>query len=97
MSADGYTLKAEIGCLACRIDGNYGNPADLHHPTQNGRRLGLNIVIPLCPWHHRGQGMGRGPSLAKNKRKFHDYYGTDEELLAEAKRLLAEYNARTVK
>lgn len=81
----------DIGCLACRQDGNFHVPSDLHHPTDGGRRLGDDIVIPLCPFHHRGVGMPPfpgAPSLALSKRLFVQRYGTERELLAETERLM---------
>jgi hypothetical protein len=87
-----------IGCLACRKDGVFGVPADLHHPTSGGRRLGDDKVIPLCPWHHRGvTGLAaailyhHGPSLANGRKPFEARYGTEAELLAETERLLELY------
>lgn len=85
-----------IGCLACRQMGYYDIPADAHH-LLNGYRRGHECTVALCKWHHVGediQGVGKetlykllGPSLALNKREFHDTFGTDEELLMEQDRL----------
>ena len=83
------------GCLACRIDGRMGVPSDLHHPLK-GYRMGVYIVIPLCPWHHDGRLPGVpaeleaqwGPSRKLNKKAFVRRYGTDLELLAMLEGLL---------
>lgn len=80
----------DIGCLACRKHGLFGVPSDLHHPTSGGRRVSDSVVIPLCPWHHRGVGEPIGPSLAKSKRAFVAEYGSEMELHAWCQRLLAQ-------
>lgn len=79
----------EMGCIACRIDGRPGEPPDIHHLVEGGRRIGHAFSLPLCPWHHRGvSGMGEslatqlyGPSLARSKRDFVARYGSERELL----------------
>ena len=90
-----FTDLQIVGCIACRIEGladdNRPEPADIHHITMGGRRLGHDYTIPLCPWHHRGVNvsplptstveMMRGPSLARSKRAFVARYGTEMQLL----------------
>lgn len=85
-----------VGCIACRLDGRPGEPADVHHLLSGGRRIGHHATIPLCPWHHRGianegaraaESM-RGPSLARSKRAFVERYGTEEELRETVDRML---------
>jgi hypothetical protein len=54
----------------------------------------------LCPWHHRGvppAGFSEdtahfyaGPSLALNKKRFIQQYGTERKLLAEVNRRIQE-------
>lgn len=85
----------DIGCLACRKDGRGGEPSDQHHPVE-GYRIGDDIVMPLCPWHHRGVCDGNpddfakryGPSLHHQKRAFIERYGSERQLLAELQALL---------
>lgn len=66
---------------------------DAHHLLSGGRRRGHRFTIGACPWHHRGVRPYRqmtdkdateihGPSLAHGSRPFHDFYGSDDELLA---------------
>jgi len=79
----------QLGCLACRIEGRY-RPAEIHHATDSGRRVGHYAVIPLCEWHHRAVPPADmrpsealvmlGPSLARHPDAFRRHYGTDEEL-----------------
>ena len=85
----------QLGCLACRKDGWYGVSSDMHHPTE-GYRLGDDVIVPLCPWHHRGVCYGNpdeyalryGPSLKHHKRQFIHRYGTERQLLTELNELL---------
>lgn len=90
-----FTDLQMVGCICCRLEGIAGDghpePADIHHITMGGRRLGHDYTIPLCPWHHRGVGVaglpdsvleaGKGPSLARSKRAFVARYGTEMQLL----------------
>ena len=72
-----------LGCIVCRHNG-METPAEVHHLTEGGRRLGHMHVIPLCPAHHRGDvgihGMGR--------KAFEREYGTQKDLLAETQGLM---------
>lgn len=48
---------AELGCIACRLLGVEGSPAEVHHPrfaAGAGQRASDFLAIPLCPEHHRG-------------------------------------------
>lgn len=98
-----YVMQ-RIGCLACRRRGHFAVPGDQHHPNLDGhagqRRLSNDIVMILCPWHHRGvpeRGGSEftrtrlGPSLAKQPNAFRAEFGSDEELLAEQERLIEQY------
>ena len=48
-------LRSEIGCAVClfifRIE---GSDCEIHHLTSGGYRISHDLVIPLCPSHHRG-------------------------------------------
>lgn len=86
-----------LGCIACRIEGWYA-PAEYHHVTDRGRRMGHEYGLPLCAHHHRGQNeMGIrpsraeemfGPALDRSKRAFTSRYGTEGELLEWVEELL---------
>lgn len=84
-----FAALQDLGCIACRIAGRPGEPPDIHHIVEGGRRLGHAFSLPLCPWHHRGVSeLGSalatqvyGPSLARHKRDFVAWYGTEAELL----------------
>lgn len=103
-----FYLLQRIGCLACRRRGYPGEPCQAHHPNLDGKagqkRLGDDIVIALCPWHHVAEPRGGlsadlmrikfGPSLKSESRAFRAEFGTDEELIAEQKRLIEQYEGR---
>jgi hypothetical protein len=71
---------ADLGCIACRKDGN-SSPASVHHIVQGNRRLGHLFTLPLCYPHHQGDGR-EVPSIHFTKRTFVQRYGTELELLA---------------
>ncbi len=98
-----------IGCVCCQKNGEDARaglrfhmrtcfPVELHHLNGGGhhgqKRRGDEYTIPLCQWHHRGQGPAKvyaelyGPSWAKGSKPFRAVYGTDDELLALANRLI---------
>ena len=69
------------------------------------RRRGDEFTVPLCEWHHRSVALRfgnaksaetlLGPSLALNPRRFREVFGSDDDLLAEANRLIQAHAART--
>ena len=72
--------------MACIQLGIHENPGDVHHLLNAGKRISHQHTICLCPYHHRGlhwqQFKGKlGPSLAIDKRKFHEVFGSEEDLL----------------
>jgi hypothetical protein len=92
-----------IGCIACRKTGNlFCGPVEAHHLNLGGRagqkRRGHDYTIPLGQWHHRGLTLpGRtltdmrevfGPSLARQSKAFREFFGSDDQLLAEVNQLL---------
>lgn len=85
-----------IGCIACRLEGLYRVPIEVHHLLSGNRRRGHQFTIPLDKWHHRGESFltkkdatdAWGPSLAHGSKPFHERYGSDDELLAKTNELL---------
>jgi hypothetical protein len=67
---------------------------EIHHLLSGGRRIGHHATICLCHFHHQAkflpyvdygyqaQAAAFGPSLEREPRRFHETYGSDEELLA---------------
>ncbi len=90
------TLKHDVGCIACRLEGfSYVTP-DIHHLLDGGRRRGHAYTIPLCPWHHRGMGSGPGVSMAHGSKPFREMYGPDDELLEATDALVEFFNSMRV-
>lgn len=86
---------SEIGCIACRLQGNPGTPAEIHHPragTGAGRKAPHNQAIPLCPAHHRGTDHPITPSIHLDKDRFIAMFGTEAELLEATQAVLAKMN-----
>jgi hypothetical protein len=82
---------ADLGCVACYLDGNAGTPAEIHHIRAGvgmGRRSSNYAAIPLCPSHHRGLNHPGTPSIHLSKRAFIDRYGTENDLLKVTEDLL---------
>lgn len=81
---------AGLGCIACAKDGHVNPWISLHHidgRTKPGAHL---LVLPLCAQHHQQDDtdpLGR-VAVHGNKAQFEARYGSQLELLAEAKRKL---------
>ena len=72
-----YDKVANLGCSLCNRLGFGATPPELHHIRRAGKRSNAP-VIPLCPYHHRGNGGIHG----MGRRAFEKVYGvTEEELL----------------
>lgn len=57
---------ADMGCVACLIDGYSDTPAEIHHVRQGmgmSQRNNHYKTIPLCPARHRGTLGNRVPSI----------------------------------
>lgn len=99
----------QIGCLACRSKGWF-SACQVHHLNLDGKagqkRRGDASTIGLCPWHHVGEPPGKlseyqarrklGASLRLHSRFFRVEFGSDDELLAQQNRLIADAEARVV-
>jgi hypothetical protein len=72
---------AALGCIIC------GRPADIHHCLITaGCRKNHDLVIPLCPEHHRhGQ---YGVSIHAGKTEFEARFGTETFLLENVSKLV---------
>jgi hypothetical protein len=97
-----------IGCIACllnEIDHDlarvprcsmvpHSGNQEIHHLTSGGRRLGHDVTICLCRYHHEGDHLPRydvgyketvrtfGPSFGHGRKPFAAFYGSDAEMLA---------------
>jgi len=71
----------ELGCIVCK------RPADIHHCLITaGCRKNHDLVIPLCPNHHRhGQ---YGIAIHAGKTWWESLYGTEAALLEKVSKLV---------
>jgi len=92
-----FDAITEIGCIPCMIEGIAGTPAEVNHATVCGRRVSSphrsehQNTYGACAYHHRAVHNGKlslaelsrrcGPSLALNRRDYHDRYGSELELV----------------
>lgn len=82
---------AELGCIACFIQGTPGSPCEIHHLRSGqgrGQRGSHKESIGLCPAHHRGTDHPRTPSIHMAKRAFESRFGTERELYERTRREL---------
>jgi hypothetical protein len=80
---------AAIGCIVCLNNGYPDTPAEIHHPRTGqgmGQRAPHDMAIPLCHTHHRTGGYG--VAIHAGQAEFEQRYGTELELLEQARRLL---------
>lgn len=89
-------IKENCGCLCCLLVGWLDVPTTIEHVTDGGR-LGHRHSLGLCEWHHFGtsmhgahslsarrlQAMIRefGPSLAKGRKPFEEFFGDEVKIL----------------
>lgn len=93
-----YKALKAMGCIVTRLYFDKWAPAEIHHLTSGGRRLGNMQTIPLTPWYHQAkipQGcrntlsaeVAYGPSL-HTKREFVARFGSEEWLLEQVNKIL---------
>ena len=81
---DYLQVVAQLGCIACRINGLAGVPAEVHHQRQGtgmGRRASHFDTMPLCPGHHRFY----DDAIHVNASRFVQRYGQEEELVRQTR------------
>lgn len=81
----------ELGCIVCRLfEDAPGTPGEVHHLKRGGRRIGHLASICLCaPGHHRQSTTPRKISRHPDQAAFERAYGTEAELLAQTRVLVA--------
>lgn len=89
-----FEALAELGCIACSMEGFEQTPSEIHHIRDGqgfGQRAPDDQTIPLCPTHHR---LGRPPffGIHSHPREFRRRYGSERELLEKVNR---EINSRS--
>jgi hypothetical protein len=72
-----------LGCIVCNNNGFPDSPAELHHISNGamGMKASHYEVIPLCHAHHRTGGFGI--AIHAGIRVWQEYFGDEEELLAQ--------------
>ena len=48
-----WNKLAEIGCIACRIDGIHNPLVSIHHIDGRTKEGCHRLVLPLCAGHHQ--------------------------------------------
>lgn len=79
------------GCLPCQLQGFHYRLATVQHVVEGKKRLGHSWTYGACEWHHLGippDGYDDykaerilGPSLAWDKKKYIDRYGSERQLV----------------
>lgn len=75
---------AQLGCIACRMNGQPGTPAEVHHQrsgTGAGRRASHFDTMPLCPGHHRFY----HDAIHRNATLFTRRYGSEQALVKQTR------------
>src|SRR3990167_5354599 len=98
-------LVRMMPCIACTIGGtSVCGKTEEHHLNFGGKagqpRRGDWFTIPLGRWHHQGippdgmsamqAGIIYGPSLARSSKRFREFYGMDDDLLAKVNEILGQ-------
>ena len=87
---------SSLGCIACRNAGYGAAPAEIHHVRSGSgmaQRAEHTRVLPLCPRHHRDcypTGFHAAP------RTWQQEHGSEEELLEQVVREVAELRKNTI-
>lgn len=77
-------MAGEVGCIACRIDGNVNPFVSIHHIDGRTKPECHAKVLPLCAGHHQ-DGTGNDKSMIAVhpfKARFEARYAPQMELLA---------------
>ena len=85
-----FKAISDLGCIVCLNEHGIKSDPDIHHLLKNGKKIDDLHTIPLCPTHHRfgvnnDQAVSRHPWRVEFERR----YGTEIELLANTKNLIA--------
>ena len=78
---------AQLGCIACRIDGRINTHVSIHHVNGRSRPGAHMQVLPLCASHHQDQGNGV-IAVHPWKARFEKMYGNQYDLIEKCKELI---------
>lgn len=81
---------AGLGCIACLKDGRVNPWVSIHHIDGRTKPSAHLKVLPLCAQHHQQDDTDPLKRVAVHpyKARFEQQYGSQYELLAEAKQIL---------
>lgn len=84
-------LAGEIGCIACRIDGNENPFVSIHHIDGRTKPGCHSLALPLCGPHHQQDDTDPAGRIAvhPNKARFEAKYGSQMELKEKCDAILA--------
>lgn len=82
---------AQIGCIACRMEGIENNHVSIHHIDGRTKPGSHYKVLPLCAVHHQ-HGTDEFPSVHPWKARFESKYGSQLELLELCKQIIDGIN-----
>ena len=83
-------MKAEIGCICCRLTLNaWAGCEEVHHILIGNRRAGHWWTLPLCYRHHQGRACGGvWTSIAQGSKAFSRIHGTQWDLWLKVQHML---------
>lgn len=86
-----HSLLAELGCIACRKDGNHNAIVSIHHIDGRTKPNAHWLVLPLCAGHHQdGTGIAGLIAIHPWKGRFEERYGSQMRLLRECLEMMQE-------
>jgi len=78
-----HTRIAELGCIACHIDGRFNGWVSIHHIDGRTKPDAHKKVLALCAGHHQdGTGFADLIAVHPYKAAFEARYGKQDDLLA---------------
>lgn len=83
---------AQLGCIACKIDGNFNPIVSIHHVDGRTKAGSHRKVLALCAGHHQ-DGTGNDKSMIAvhpYKARFEAKYGTQTSLMQLTNKLLSD-------
>jgi len=77
-----HSKVAELGCVACRIDGWINKHVSIHHVEGRTKKGCHYRVLPLCAGHHQdGTGIDGLVAVHPYKTAFESKYGRQSDLI----------------
>ena len=78
-----HNRMANLGCIACRIDGQFTELVSIHHIDGRTKPDAHRKVLPLCGPHHQHDDTDPAGRIGVHpyKARFEDRYGKQQELL----------------